>query len=571
MIAALILRRGVNMPFFDEWFTGMSVDVALRAAEGTLEWVDLLAQNFEHRIVFTHLLTAALARTVGWDLRLEMLFSLTLAFASFLALAIILRRQAPEHWYWAIIPISCLMFSVRQQNNWLWGFQTQWYFALFFLSATLAVVSLKPIKLYVLPLAAAGCVCGSFSFGSGLLTWPLISMALWMRGYRTRGQVLSWIFLSGLGVSLFFHQYHWRQRPQLVVTTPMVKNSVLYLFSFLGIPFSSEAPSSPFLPLGAGLLLVFLFFSAVGALWRGRKFDLLAPWLAMGGYGLGSGVMVATSSRGHAWSAPIYSRYVTNASGFAVGTLALLFVAAAAASPELRKRGLWRVQVLVGAGLAAMFVYASVSAWPTPPFVMHRSEAECIHRLLKTDRLSCLGNATADRLRSVEERLPDMARFGFAGIRADEVKPLPSEPSGERVDLEPAREDLWSYSGLEAVTGRHGVFHAGHDCNMSRKSLDLEVHNGDSLTVELRVTERVREREMQVYYTTGPDYPFTEPNSLRIALKRDEQTHRYVIPMTWLQLPAGAHLRGLRIDPVGEQGRGGELEIAGVWLARSST
>src|ERR1700730_10878065 len=126
LVAALVFRYAVNVPYWDEWEFA-SILQAYR--NGTLGIGDFWAQHNEHRIFFPNLAMFGLAMLSHWDTRVLMAFSLLVAAASFGLLFGLLRRTIRGLWPLALTAalVSLVFFSPVQWENWLWGWQIEWF------------------------------------------------------------------------------------------------------------------------------------------------------------------------------------------------------------------------------------------------------------------------------------------------------------------------------------------------------------------------------------------------------------------------------------------------------------
>ena len=91
LVVLFVLDRGNVMPYWDEWENG--VMIAVKTANGTLRFEDLARQNFDHRLFFSNLLTMLTTLLTHWNLRVEMLVSVGLAFGALVLLLLMVRRQ----------------------------------------------------------------------------------------------------------------------------------------------------------------------------------------------------------------------------------------------------------------------------------------------------------------------------------------------------------------------------------------------------------------------------------------------------------------------------------------------
>lgn len=71
LLGFLITRFGVNVPFWDEWFTPGDLFNKIHSS-GHISFPDLIAQHNESRKVFPKLLFLAVASLTHWDTRYQM-------------------------------------------------------------------------------------------------------------------------------------------------------------------------------------------------------------------------------------------------------------------------------------------------------------------------------------------------------------------------------------------------------------------------------------------------------------------------------------------------------------------
>ena len=163
------------VPLFDGWYSG------------TLGISDLWAPHNEHRMLFPKAFELALGLATGYDNVAEMYvieacFLLTLA-ALMLAFAEGARPRPAGAWYagaWPLLflPISLLVFNLRQYENMLLGFQINFAFTQAFGVLALFLLRLfargRPRKAAPAAFAAAvaRATVASFSTAQGLLVWP---------------------------------------------------------------------------------------------------------------------------------------------------------------------------------------------------------------------------------------------------------------------------------------------------------------------------------------------------------------------------------------------------------------
>ena len=316
IVALYVIRRfGVNVPFEDEWeFTSLLHAFHTHHLTFGMLW----EPHNEHRIFFPRLLMLILASISHWNLRLETVVSFLLVGVSVVVLALIVRSSLARERGLAligVIAVSWILFSPVQWENWLWGWQIQW-----FLMITAAVSTIwlaqravrgKVVQPWWLAGAAISAIIASYSLGGGFFIWAAILPIL--IGYKVGWRwVIGWSGLGVLVTALYFVGYHSPANdfpPSLIIHQPF--DFIRYFFTIIGRPLGTDIVSSSMWGLG----LSFIFAISLGYLVRrGRAHVLKAlPWISLGLFALlvcgltsfsrfGAGVEQAMSSRYYAIS-----------------------------------------------------------------------------------------------------------------------------------------------------------------------------------------------------------------------------------------------------------------------------
>lgn len=391
LVGLVIVRRGENVPFFDQW--GASAPVALAAVRGQLSWGDLLAQHNEHRIVFTRALTALLAVTTRWNLRWEMFANAALALAVLLLVALLLRRQRVlvDGLVWLVL--SALLFSPSQR--WTWGFLSQWYFMGFF--AVLGAVCLARIPMGWSGLAAAAvsALCATFSFGAGMVAWVALPVVMWGVGYRAPVHYAAWVTCAAVALVAYFTGYDFYYTDR-----SLGLSSLVFALVFLGGPFVATGGSLG-LAVAVGLLgLGLLAANAWSLRARGTDTSALGVWLGIAAFGVGVALLVGGGRLVLGLPAALSARYVAPATLFWVAVAALGFVASRGGAGA---RGLRRANAGTLALLALLYVHAAVVSLshPMPPTSRHTA---CVLAFPETRDAGCLrGLLPEGRIRPADD------------------------------------------------------------------------------------------------------------------------------------------------------------------------
>ncbi len=138
-VLALIAAQGVPLPVWDKWEL---LPLLEKCRGGELAFDDLWKQHDEQRLVAPLALMVALAALSGWNIYFELAASFLLACGTPAPLASRLRAtfegQVPR---WLLAAFSLVVFSLSQHENWLWGWQLQWFMVAF--GSVLAVWALQ--------------------------------------------------------------------------------------------------------------------------------------------------------------------------------------------------------------------------------------------------------------------------------------------------------------------------------------------------------------------------------------------------------------------------------------------
>jgi len=201
-----VMRFGVNCPYWDEFQLVPLID---RLANGQLTLADVFAQHNEHRVVFPTLLMLGLARLTAFQQVPEMLTSWALLLAT---CAMLLTQHVRCHGrslgaLASFIPVPFLIFTLRQEENLLWGWQVT--MALFLAAAVATFAAVSAARFAV---AIACAVVATYSFAAGLAVWPIGGLVLllrwrWMGDPRVRVPAFAWCIAGTIAVAIYFVGY----------------------------------------------------------------------------------------------------------------------------------------------------------------------------------------------------------------------------------------------------------------------------------------------------------------------------------------------------------------------------
>jgi hypothetical protein len=333
LIGLLVLRNGVNTPFWDEW--DGTAPLFEKMAAGTLAFTDFFAQHNEHRILFPRLIFFGLGRLTHWSIRAELF---VIWFLTLICLFNIWQMTQRSGWkdstlsFWILFFSSVLLFSPLSHDNFLWGFQIGFLLPLACVTACIWVATYvrHPLN-FVFSIIL--CTICTFSIASGLTSWllttPLLILAQ-ARSTSSRKWWAIWILTFLFELLAYFWGYEKPEHhPSLWSPLSHPMPALKFVLVFLGNPFTFGTNLPP-LPLGAGMggLLVILLLSCAVYLWNKRIDRTLMgeglPWLMLAMVAVSSAVLTMIGRLGFGPTQVRASRYITFAVMLPIALLALV-------------------------------------------------------------------------------------------------------------------------------------------------------------------------------------------------------------------------------------------------------
>ncbi len=306
-----VAKYGVNVPYLDQWEIVTDLE---KIDNGTLGVGDLWRQHNEHRIFFPRIVLLLLAKLTNWYTPAEVVTSLTFSVVTFIVLFKLLQKTVTKKKYLLLVAsflMSAWYFSPIQWENWLWGWQVEWFmciagvvFSIYFLY----LFSQNNRKNRYFTLAVFSSLLSTFSLGGGILIWVIgLLLLIFMQGI-TKNYKIIWAGLTGAAALAYFIGYvKPKNHPALSTALEQPLNYIKYFFTALGGPFSANAHVAIF----AGILLftaaiVLAIYSKEVYL---TKRNLLLTWASMTFYGMAALATTAVSRLGFGVSSATSSRY----------------------------------------------------------------------------------------------------------------------------------------------------------------------------------------------------------------------------------------------------------------------
>lgn len=350
-----IRKFGLTIPYYDQWEL---VPLLEKMHNHTLTLSDLWRQHNEHRIIFPKILMLVLAHFSNWNIFLELCANMVIATFIFLFLLSILRSTSDITSFWMKIFFSLMVFSMFQYENWSWGWQMQ-----IFLSVLGSVVAIWAANKWKgrgigLAVAVSGAVLSSYSFNTGLVTWPAVLVVMLLRKEWKRKHIV--ILLLACIATILLYYYNFAKCRSHSFLFFFLKHPYLYarfVLTYLG---ASLGLKYYFAPIVA-LIILALISLAIINIWRfdRQKLRELAPWLALALYAIIAACITGVGRTVNGWEQAFASRYTTISFFLPLSTAVLLWHSIKLNPARNKKKRLRKLLFTVT--ITAMFILLYIS------------------------------------------------------------------------------------------------------------------------------------------------------------------------------------------------------------------
>ena len=221
---------------------------------GSLSLSDLFSQHNEHRIFFPRIIMLILAHMTKYNNVAEMYISWILSLITSLVIFGMYLQYFGNSTRSLVkfIPIAWLLFSFRQYENILWGWQIQIYLCVLGFVASICMLEKVKKNDNNFLLAVFFGIVSSFSFVNGLFVWPIgLTYLILAKKIREKFS-FAWALTGILIWGIYFYNWKVPQNPPYFFS--MIKNPIeiiMYFFVNIGSPLSFEISSA----FGNGILL----------------------------------------------------------------------------------------------------------------------------------------------------------------------------------------------------------------------------------------------------------------------------------------------------------------------------
>lgn len=368
----------VDVPRWDIWETVALID---QAFTGQLAVSSLWSAHNEHRPLTGRLVVLGTALWTHWNHWWELAALLAMPLLQVLLVTAFASRSAHTgrrvHPL-ALVASALFLCSLTQWENWLRGYHVHILMGALAPMASLLVLTQWRSTWWHTTLAALLTLLGEWSFGTGLVAWPLGALAIAVRrdeGWQARLAV--WLVLGGLAVALYFPGLPPRSGRDASMAGQFgslrgVARLLAGILAPIAMPvmYVPDAFAGPVSPLqvvvvGVGAGAVALAGALIAqAWWRDGRHD--GTWLfpaALVVFGVAACLLAALGRVSMGLYAMTASRYLVFSAAFWVGLVCLL---GREVTAQRRRTSLAALTLVLAASAAAL------AAWPRAiPYMEH--------------------------------------------------------------------------------------------------------------------------------------------------------------------------------------------------------
>jgi len=217
-----------------------------------------------------------------------------------------------------------MVFSIVQYENWLWGWQIQMFLSILGSVIAIWAVNKWQGKAGGLTIAVSAALLSSYSFNTGLLTWPAMLVVMLLQKKWELKHIIILILACIITVLLYYHNYT-KCTSNLFIFF-FLKHPLLYIryvLTYLGSSLSFTYSSS----FITALIILALISLAIFNIWISdkQKLSSLAPWLALALYACMAACVTGVGRLINGWQQASISRYTTISSLLPLSAGVLLY------------------------------------------------------------------------------------------------------------------------------------------------------------------------------------------------------------------------------------------------------
>ncbi|MFB2935036.1 hypothetical protein ACE1B6_07130 [Aerosakkonemataceae cyanobacterium BLCC-F154] len=331
LIATLIFKNSVNVPFWDDWGVGLFLTRVF--PEFRLSLARLISQHNESRYVFPRLIFMALTHLNNgkWNVIYQMWLSLVLACLVSINVFRLIKWTIGKNLFKVICSVilcNLLIFSPVHYENWLWGIQLIVFMPIACITTCLVVIysgidrKTKLIAYLIL------CTISTFSYANGMLSWiilfPILAISKsWNLPdfFKEKWLYIPCIATFTANMAVYFYNYQKPlHSPSFIYGILHPDQALLYFLSFLGSPlmratirYDWKISSLVNNNIWMGTILIILFLGSLTYFVKERKDSTviyrMTGWLTIGFYTVISGLVTSLGRSGGGLESSVALRY----------------------------------------------------------------------------------------------------------------------------------------------------------------------------------------------------------------------------------------------------------------------
>lgn len=317
------------MPYRDSWDI---VPLLQKLNNGTLGFTDLWAQHNEHRILFPNIVLLVLAKITHWYTPADIAASVIIGALGFLLIVDLMKRSSNMNkkllYLCSILFVSSAWyFSPIQWENWLWGWQLEWFMCITSAIASLYFIfrfSEKQKKRFFI-LALISSTITMYSLGSGSIIWLVGLGSLIALRNIDRKYMYTWVATALLEIFFYYRSY---VKPS---DSPSLKDGLEkpvfllhYFLTALGRPFTANQKIALIAGVILFIFLIILIFTSM-KMHKSNK-NILIVWYGIIAYGVLGLAATSFSRLGFGIGTAMNSKYTAFSLLIIVGMLGLFMV-----------------------------------------------------------------------------------------------------------------------------------------------------------------------------------------------------------------------------------------------------
>lgn len=245
LVAILIFKNSVNVPFWDDWAVGFFLSKVF--SEFQLNLDTLIFQHNESRYAFPRLIFIALAYMNNrlWDVRSQMWVSFGLACLISINIFYLIKLTVKGSFIKLIlltIISNSLIFATIQYGNWLWGIQLIVFMPMVCITTCLIVIYSGINRITKLLLCITLCTISTYSYANGMLSWviilPIFALSKswkWENLLKEKWFYVAWFAAFITNLIVYFNDYKKPEgTPSFLYALTHLDQTTKYFLSFLG-------------------------------------------------------------------------------------------------------------------------------------------------------------------------------------------------------------------------------------------------------------------------------------------------------------------------------------------------